>query len=210
MKFRSFFNTEEINSFRRDLKYMEYYIKEGLSENTKRLEGIYLDEFEDTKGTLTSNEIGKFLGSYRILVSKKKEIFIRKHKDKYEFSSIIGGYISIIWPTFVFLSRIFVNKNDNYRIFNSLTKKEYKNSDFDSRVIYNYYLVKKSKEEDLIDFSYFNNTIKEDSFKKKFWNKVCYFFFCCKKRNKPLSIIDEYIKENLTIDNYFDSQIKKK
>lgn len=210
MKFRCFFNTIEINSFRRYLKYVEYNIEGGLFKNPRKIEGIYLDDFEDTKGTRLSDEIGKLLGTYRILVSKKKDIYIRKHKDIFEFLSMIGGYISTLMTVFGILSLIFVNTNDNYRIFNYLTKKKYKNSDFDSKVIYDYYFDKKDKNEKAIDFEYFNKTIKEVDYKKTFLNKFCYFFFCCKKRNKPLSIINNYINENLTIDNYLNFQIKSK
>ena len=43
---------------------------------------------------------------------------------------------------------------------------------------------------------------------KQIKNKFFFFFCCCKKRNLPYSIVNDYINENLTIDNYLDSQLK--
>ena len=55
---------------------------------------------------------------------------------------------------------------------------------------------------------YFKNKINEKNKCKQIKNKFFFFFCCCKKRNLPYSIVNDYINENLTIDNYLDNQIK--
>ena len=215
-KFRCFFNTKEVTEFRRNLRFVNYISEGGFNFNKKEVvEGIYLDDFEDSRSSKSSKDVGKSLGSYRILVSKKKDVYIRKHIDILGFISKIGGYISSLMTTFGIISLILVNKNDNYRIFDYLIKKNSENSENLEKIekekdlIYDYYLGKTDKNEIPIDLQNFKNKIDENNKCQKFKNK-CFFLFncCCKKRNLAFSIVNDYINENLTIDNYLDSQIK--
>ena len=215
-KFRCFFNTKEVTEFRRNLRFVNYISAGGFNFNKKEVaEGIYLDDFEDSRSSKSSKDVGKSLGSYRILVSKKKDVYIRKHIDILGFISKIGGYISSLMTTFGIISLILVNKNDNYRIFDYLIKKNSENSENlekiekEKELIYDYYIGKTDKNE-FIDLQNFKNKIDENNNKcQKFKNK-CFFLCscCCKKRNLAFSIVNDYINENLTIDNYLDNQIK--
>ena len=90
--------------------------------NNSTDEAIYIDDFEDSRKAMKS-ESDQLIGIYRIIASKKIDIYERKYIYLKEFLSNVGGYISLLMTTFKFVTLFFVNPNDNYRIFDYLNKK---------------------------------------------------------------------------------------
>lgn len=176
--------------------------------NNSTDEAIYIDDFEDSRKAM-KNESDQLIGIYRIIASKKIDIYERKYIYLKEFLSNVGGYISLLMTTFKFVTLFFVNPNDNYRIFDYLKKKRSIHLDTDSKSIYDDSSIKKK-----IEDKDFNNIIMDNRFRTKFYYKLCQIFCrcfrCCYKRTQALSIINNYIQENLTIENYLESQILTK
>ena len=73
------------------------------------------------------------------MTSKKMNVYRREFVSKTEFLSNLGGFISIIKTSFVFLTLLLVNPNNNYIIFNYLKKKKSINLDKDSETIFLWY-----------------------------------------------------------------------
>ena len=208
-KFRCFFNTSEITAYRRYLKYIKYKtIKRMIDWSNSTDDAIYIDDFEDSRKAM-KNESDQLIGIYRIIASKKIDIYERKYITLKEFLSKIGGYISFLMSAFKFVTLFFVNPNDNYRIFDYLKKKKSIHLDTDSKSIYDDSSIKKK-----IENKDFNEVIMDNRFCGKFYYKLCQIFCrcfgCCYKKTQALSIINNYIQENLTIENYLESQILSK
>ena len=192
-KFSCIYNTKEISSYRRYLKLINYYTDGGLRNKDSIIEGIYLDDIEDSRKIKNDKEIGSFLGSYRILLSKKKDIYERKYISFLDFVSKFGSFISPIFIGFKLIATIFVSPNDKYRIYKSLRKKNLVES---KEICDNY-----TGEEALIEND-FENKVENDSC----WNKFMFLFYCCccdycKKKSKHIKMVDEYIDDYLTIEN---------
>lgn len=209
--FTCFYNTEEITTFRRYLKLIQYKTEKiyFYNYNDNRYdEKIYLDDFEDSRkldlrGAYVDE--GNFLGTFRIMVSKKVDIYERKYLSLPNLFSKIGGFLSSLRLTFSIICLIIVNPNDNYRIFNYLKKKGTIRLNNDLKSIYD-----DSKIEKKLDKTEFNERIMNNKLSKILWNKFCYFFcrfFSCYKRTQHLSIINQYIYKNLTIENYLENQV---
>ena len=123
-KFISFYQTNEVTSYRRYLKFINYITFGGFIYDDKKDEAIYLDDFEDSRKTKTK-EKENFLGSYRILLSKNIEIYEKKFNDILNIISRVGGFYSFVF--FIYnsiLMFIFVTPNDNIRIYESLKEKK--------------------------------------------------------------------------------------
>ena len=215
-RFTSFFNTNEITTFRRYLKYIKYQTENNFFffnyfNKSFVIDTIYLEDFEDSRKFRPIDaleEEGNFLGSYRIMVSKKMDIYKREYKTLLNILSTIGGYYGTFSSIFSILCLLLVNPNDNYRIFDYLKKKNSIYLDKDLKSIYD-----DSKIKGEIEKIEFNEKILNNRWIEKFWNKFCYIFcrfFSCSKRVQPLSIVDQYIQKNLTIENYLESQILSK
>lgn len=207
-QFRCFFDTTEITSYRRYLRAIAYTSEGGFLGN-KIFNSIYLDDYEDSRKTNISEKSGNLLGTYRIMVSKKVDIYSRKYIKLKEFLSKIGGYLSLLMTFFSTLCTIFVNPNDNYRIFDYLKKKRSKNLDVDLKSIYEDTKIKKKLEQ-----NDFNLILTDNRWFVKSWYKFCNFFCrCCNKcykRVEPIKVINQYIEDNLTIENYLETQILSK
>lgn len=215
-RFTCSFNPVEVSSYRRYLKLITYKSKK-LSrfkiwkKIDKTFNGIYLDEFEDSRKTPSSPKDSNLLGTYRIMVSKKKDIYSREYKyvDILSLLSKLGGYIGSLKTVFTILCKIFVNPNDNYRIFDYLKKKRSIHLDIDSKSIYDDSSVSKN-----VQLQDFNRIVMDNRWFAKVWYKLSYFFCrCCSCKSKKIQslfIIDKYIRENLTIENYLESQILSK
>ena len=114
---------------------------------------------------------------------------------------------------FKILTLFFVNPNDNYRIINFLKKKK-ESSNFDTELKNIYDDAPTNPKE--IESKDFNKVMNDKKFCGKFYTKLCYIFcrccHCCYRNRKTqaLSIVDDYIEENLTIENYLESQILNK
>lgn len=208
-RYRSFFNTKEITSNRRYLKLIRYItkdIKYIFGDDFREMDAIYIDDFEDSIELPVSQIIeqdSSIFGTYRIMVSKKIDIYERDY-DYLQLLSKIGGYIGTLKSIFKLLCIIFVNPNDYFRIVDYLRKKESINFDTDLKIIYD-----ESNNKNKVDSSEFNDIIMSD----KSWKKFCYFFRCfnpSSKRAKTLSVVSQYIKKNLTIENYLETQILTK
>lgn len=203
-KFRCVFDTRDVSSFRRYLNLISYYSKGGFY-NDKSIIGSYLDDFEDSRKKSHTEEDGLLIGTYRIIVSKKAEIYTRKYIGIKDFFSKIGGYISLLMSIFSILCKILVNPNDNYRIFDYLKKKKSIHLDIDAKSIYDDLKINNKS-----SFNDFNKTIMDNRWFSKTRHKFKHFFLrflCCCKTVRPLSIVSRYIEENLTIENYLETQI---
>ena len=211
-KFRCFFNTSEITSYRRYLRYIKYTSIKKLIDWDNSIDNvdnaIYIDDFEDSRKLVKSEPV-QINRIYRIIASKKIDIYERKYINVREFLSNIGGYISFLMTIFKILTLFLVNPNDNYRIFDYLKKKKSIHLDIDSKSIYDDSPIKKNIEE-----KDFNKVIMDNRFCGKFCYKLSYllyrYFGCCYKRTQALSLVNNYIQENLTIENYLESQILSK
>ena len=120
----------------------------------------------------------------------------------------IGGYFGPLNSAFSILCLLLVNPNDNYRIFDYLKKKKSIYLDKDLKSVYD-----ESNNKGKIGDVEFNEKILDNKVVDKFSFKFCYFFcrfFSCSKRAQTLSIVDTYIKKNLTIENYLETQILTK
>ena len=207
-KFRCFFNISEITAYRRYLKYIKYRtIRKIIDWRNSTNESIYLDDFEDSRKSI---KVDRLIGIYRILASKKFDIYERKYIYLTEFFSQMGGYIGSLMTIFKILTLFFVNPNDNYRIINYLKKKKQPNHfDTDLKNIYEDAPMKKD-----IESNDFNKVLEEKRFCPKFYTKLCYIFcrcfHCSYRKTQALSIVRNYIEENLTIENYLESQIFNK
>ena len=206
-KFRCIFDTRDVSSFRRNLKLITYKTEGGFI-GEKTTEGIYLDDFEDSRKKAYTDEDKLLIGTYRILVSKKIEVYSRKYIELKKFFSNIGGYISVLMSCFSIACKILVNPNDNYRIFDYLKKKKSIHLDVDTKSIYDDLNI-----ENKPNFNEFNKTLMDNRWfskcRYKFYYFFCRFFKCCKKI-RSLSLVSEYIQKNLTIENYLENQILNK
>ena len=208
---KSFFGTIEKTTFRRNLKLINYKTK-GWFYEEKEFNDIYLDDFEDSRKRQPKGS-ENLIGSFRLMTSKKMDVYRREYVSKTQFLSNLGGFISIINTSFIFLTLFLVNPNDNYRIFNYLKKKKSINLDKDSETIFYYGMKKNNKTVSDLNYNDFNRTVMDNRCFSKFWNKTSYLLcrFCkCNKRTERLSIITDYINENLTVENYLENQILTK
>ena len=82
----------------------------------------FLEDFDDTS-KVKENTTNEFLGSFRLSLSKKKNIFISSYPDIY---SEIGGHLSTILTFVVVAYIIFIRYIDNIRLYNSIRREPYK------------------------------------------------------------------------------------
>ena len=64
------------------------------------------------------------IGSFRICLSKKKDIFERRYKNLLELFSTIGGFIPILNFVFNIILKTFVNSLDHLRLLNLIKKRK--------------------------------------------------------------------------------------
>lgn len=155
---------------------------------------------------------GKFLGTFRFVLAKKKEVYIRKYIYFTDFIAKMGGYYSSLMASFSILSLILVNPNDNLRIFYFLKKNKpsiYKRS---KALIKDSYKNIGRKINDIWD----DKNIENMNGKDKFFYLCFHYGFCCKNKcckkskNKHFEAIDNFINENLTIDKYLEESLRNK
>ena len=119
-----FYDKDNVTSYRKYAKIIEYKTDSLFSEET--IKSHYLEDYEDSSKTIEDfNET--MIGSFRICLSKKKDIFERKYKGCFELLSDIGGIITILNIAFNILITTFVNSLDHLRLLNSIKKKISKN-----------------------------------------------------------------------------------
>ena len=212
-----FYDTELQTFYRKYLKIVDYKTENFWYKNKNLINQYYLEDFEDTsRMNAYNNNIydGKFLGTFRLLLAKKKEVYIRKYIYFTDFFSKMGGYISILKTIFSFFTLFLVNPNDNIRIFNFLKKNKpsiYKRS---LSLIKESYNNTSSKMEYIFDGRELDEIKGKDKFFYLLYKRACCCKNkCCKKyrnKNKHLEAIDNFFKENLTIDKYLEESFLNK
>ena len=199
-KFSCIYNTKEISSYRRYLKLINYITDGGLRNEDSIIDGIYLDDIEDSLKIKNDKEIGSFLGSYRILLSKKIDIYERKYISFYDFFSKFGGFLTLVYSIFKFIAKIIVSPNDKYRIYQSLKKN---NSSFvESQKIHDKFY---KKEKDALSVKDFEDKVKNDSWCNKLRFLCCFCCYYC-ERTKHIYMADDYINDYLTIENQIEKE----
>lgn len=206
-KFKCFYNTKEITSYRRYLKFINYISYGGFSFKDRNTSELYLDDFEDSrKIDKVSGKDDNFLGSYRILLSKKIDIYERKYNGLFTLISNVFSYYGLIMLAFGILIKIFLNPIDNIRIYEALKEKEKKTSSFfEPGRIY-----KSSEDKETISEQEFKEKLKRSGC-QKFCDKIAFIFcHCCEKNKgtKYLYIISDYIDKNLSIENKLLNSVK--
>jgi len=118
---RYFYDIHNTTSYRKYAKIIEYNTYSIFYE--KKLKSHYLEDYEDSSKSIEDfNET--MIGSFRICLSKKKDIFERKYKTFLELMSSIGGFLNIFNMVFLIPLKLFVNSLDHLRLLNSITEKK--------------------------------------------------------------------------------------
>ena len=192
-----FLDIKSITSYRKYIKLIDYKSFGLFSSQEKK--SAYLDDFEDIDKIDRNN--GPIFGSFKLSISKKKDVFERKYVYWLEYfvDKIMGKFISV-HAIFKFLALILVNPVDNLRIFNSLNEK--KPSLFnDSKTVINYYYCIKNQ----IPIENHNIITKNDF---DCCDKVKLFFRCCRKdKKREIIAVNDFIEEKLTIANTLENSI---
>ena len=192
-----FFDIKSITSYRKYIKLIDYKTYGFFSSQDKK--SAYLDDFEDIDKIDRNNEY--IFGSFKLSISKKKDVFERKYVDWLEYfvDKIIGKFISV-HGIFKLLALILVNPVDNLRIFTYLNKQ--KPSLFnDSKSVINDYYCKKNQ----IPIEN-NNIITKEDF--DCCDKVKLFFRCFRKdKKREIIAVNDFIEEKLTIANTLENSI---
>jgi hypothetical protein len=203
-KFRCFFNTREITSYRRYLKIINYTTYGGFNYKDSIINELYLDDYEDSRKIKKDNiEDENFLGSYRILLSKKIDIYERKFDSLFTLISKLLSFYSLIMLIFVILIKIFVKPNDSIRIYEALEKRN-KSFTKPETIFISF------NEAKTIDLDKFKEQLKRSKC-QKFCDKFAFIFcYCCNKnpRTEYLYIIKDYIDKNLSPENQMINSVK--
>ena len=85
-----FYDKDNVTSYRKYVKIIEYKTDSLFSEET--IKSHYLEDYEDSSKTIEDFN-DTMIGSFRICLSKKKDIFERRYKGFFELLSDIGGFI---------------------------------------------------------------------------------------------------------------------
>lgn len=80
-KFRCFYSTDEITDYGKYIKLIKYTTKGGFIDDTQ-INATYLDDYLDSRKTRSDERIGQLLGFYRIMVSKKIDVYQREYISK--------------------------------------------------------------------------------------------------------------------------------
>ena len=119
---RYFYDIYNTTTYRKYVKIIEYKTY-GVIFDEKILKSHYLEDYEDSSKTI-EDFYENMIGSFRICLSKKKDIFERKYKNFLELLSCIGGFITILNMFFLIPLKLFVNSLDHLRLLNSIKKKK--------------------------------------------------------------------------------------
>ena len=207
-KFKCFYYTKEITSYRRYIKIINYTTDGGYIHDDQNIDEIYLDDFEDSRKTMRTNQPNEknFIGSYRILLSKKIDVYERKYDSFWNIISRVGGYSTPVFLIFGILIFIFVKPYDNIRIYKALKKE---GNDL-TETIYNDYIKDNNEyNEDFNNIDSFKNEIDNNNCFNKIKNQIMFLFcYCCyyNKRTKHLYLINKYIDDNVSLENKFKEE----
>ena len=208
-----FYELNYTTGYRKYVRTLSYKTEKLLAEDVKTT--AYLEDFEDSsKSDQIDNKgyDGAYIGSFRFAISKKKDKYVRKYVNIFDFMSMIGGHFTTVKGFFALLSLIFVNMNDNLRLFNSFLENNPSMAKPASDAI-NHFWKKNQKNKKTPKYELKINEIKNND---KIWYSLRYFlccFCCCKtyKQNKNIYLnkceaIDEFMN-TLKIDNYLKYKI---
>lgn len=108
-------------SYSKYIKIIEYKTKEFIYFWDYDKKSAFLEDYEDSS---KSHIIDNVTGTFRFALSKKKDIFVREYLSFTNFFGCIFGIMSSFMKFFGFLEYLFVERNDNLRIYNSLLEKK--------------------------------------------------------------------------------------
>ena len=192
-----FYDMDSVISYRKYIKIIDYKTKGFIYDYEDN--SAYLDDNEDlSKTNATIDET--VLGSFRFILSKKKDIFERKYVGiiEYFLSVVISNFISMK-GFFELLTMILVNPLDNLRIFISLNKKKPTLFNDTSDLINDYWQKKENNIDDI------KNDIKKDY---SCGEKFKLFWKCCRKKEKKYLIaIDDFVGDKLIISGTLERTI---
>lgn len=142
-----FYDKDNITSYRKYAKIIEYktYGLFSLFSEEETINSHYFEDYEDSSKTIDDYNNEEMIGSFRICLSKKKDIFERRYKNVFELFSTFGGVISLLNIFFNILITTFVKSLDHLRLLNSIRKKIIPNNN--------------------------DNTINQGNIIKDFWNE---------------------------------------
>jgi hypothetical protein len=188
-------------TYQKYLKKIKYFIEKDFS--TTEYNDVFLDDYNEITKINSVNKtiIGSFIIKKSEQIDEYKKIFF----GIFEVFSLIGGHFSLVNIAFSMLSLIFVNPNDNLRIFDSMRKNNPSILEPTKTAINNYW----QKEQK-------GNKITEKIKGISCGDKWAYFFgyYFCKwnkysktSENEHLYAIDKYIEDKLIIENYLENNI---
>jgi len=125
-----FYDKDNVTSYRKYAKIIEYktYGLFSLFSEEETINSHYFEDYEDSSKTIEDYNNEEMIGSFRICLSKKKDIFERRYKNVFELFSTFGGVISLLNIFFNILITTFVKSLDHLRLLNSIRKKIIQNT----------------------------------------------------------------------------------
>ena len=120
-----FFEACYITRYNKYIKLLKYEtLNEFIFFDKRRMvESKFLEDIDDTSKLREDNKTNTFMGSFRLSISKKKEIFLRTYPD---IISKIGGHLSSVIFFIEFVYLISVRLIDNIRLYESVQNDTYK------------------------------------------------------------------------------------
>ena len=197
-KFRCFYSTDEITDYGKYLKLIDYTTKGGFIDDTQ-INAIYLDDYLDSRKTRSDEKIGELLGFYRIMVSKKIDVYQREYISKTNFIKNIFSSIGSLFTICSIVGFLIISPNDTNRLYSSL-------ENIKSSTIYDDYKQRTQKEdkEIKINKNEFEDNLQDSGFFKSLCQRFCFIFCCCCDicpLTRHLYIVKDYFDEKLSIEN---------
>jgi len=125
-----FYDKDNVTAYRKYAKIIEYktYGLFSLFSEEETINSHYFEDYEDSSKTIEDYNNEEMIGSFRICLSKKKDIFERRYKNIFELFSTFGGFISLLNIFFNILITTFVKSLDHLRLLNSIREKIIQNN----------------------------------------------------------------------------------
>ena len=199
-KFRCFYSTDEITDYGKYIKLIKYTTKGGFIDDTQ-INATYLDDYLDSRKKRSDKSIGKLLGFYRIMVSKKIDVYQREYISKTNFNKNIFSSIGSLFIIFTILGFLLISPNDTSRLYSNL-------KNINSSTIYDDYEQRTPNDKIKTNKNEFKDNLEDSGFFKSLCLRFCFIFCCCCGKcplTRPLYIVKDYFDEQLSIEN----QIKK-
>lgn len=118
-----FYDLNFSTSYRNFVKIVNYKTEQYFTFKNYENTMVYLEDIYVSSKIENDTNIENIIGSFRLSLSKKKDIFARIYSYWDEFIAKVFGHISGVQTLFGIISLVFVNMNDNLRIFDSLFEK---------------------------------------------------------------------------------------